>query len=74
MLENGEYASSAELAKAAKINYSYLSHILRVTRLATGIIEAILSGRQHSTLQLDDLLGPLPAEWAKQYSKVFDPL
>jgi hypothetical protein len=27
MLESGEYASSAELAKAEKVNYSYLSRI-----------------------------------------------
>jgi hypothetical protein len=73
MLESSEYGSSAELAKAEKINDSYLSRILRLTLLAPGIIEAILVGRQPSTLQLDDLLKPLPAEWAKQYSTVFDP-
>jgi len=28
MLESGEYASSAELAKAEKVNASYLSRIL----------------------------------------------
>ena len=31
MLESGEYASSAELAKAEKVNDSYLSRILRLT-------------------------------------------
>ena len=31
------------------------------------------SGRQLSTLQLDDLLKPLPAEWAQQYFTVFNP-
>ncbi len=44
MLESGEYASSAELAKAQKINDSYLSRILRLTLIAPDIIEAILSG------------------------------
>jgi hypothetical protein len=73
MLESGEYASSAELAKAEKVNDSYLSRILRLTLIAPGIIEAILSGRQPSTLQLDDLLKPLPAEWAQQYFTVFNP-
>jgi hypothetical protein len=73
MLESGECGSSAELAKAEKINDSYLSRILRLTLLAPGIIEAILVGRQPSTLQLDDLLKPLPAEWAQQYFNVFDP-
>jgi hypothetical protein len=71
MLESGEYGSSTELAKAEKVNDSYLSRILRLTLIAPGIIEAILTGRQPSTLQLDDLLKPLPAEWAQQYFTVF---
>ena len=73
MLESGEYSSSAELAKAEKVNDSYLSRILRLTLIAPGIIEAILTGRQPSTLQLDDLLKPLPAEWARHYFTVFNP-
>ena len=73
MLESGEYSSSAELAKAETVNDSYLSRILRLTLIAPGIIEAILTGRQPSTLQLDDLLKPLPAAWAQQYSTLFDP-
>jgi hypothetical protein len=71
MLESGEYASSAELAKAEKVNDSYLSRILRLTLIAPDIIEAILSGRQPSTLQLDDLLKPLPAVWAWQPAALF---
>ena len=70
MIECGEYASSAELAKAQKINDSYLSRILRLTLIAPDIIEAILSGRQSSTLQLDDLLKPLPAAWERQRSEL----
>jgi hypothetical protein len=34
MLESGEYSSSAELAKAEKVNDSYLSRILRLTLIA----------------------------------------
>jgi hypothetical protein len=60
MLESGEYASSAELAKAEKVNDSYLSRILRLTLIAPDITEAILAGRQLNTLQLDELLKPLP--------------
>jgi hypothetical protein len=73
MLESGEYASSAELAKAEKVNDSYLSRILRLTLIAPNITEAILAGRQASTLQLDDLLKPLPTTWAEQYPALFDP-
>jgi hypothetical protein len=73
MLEGGEYATSAELAKAEKVNDSYLSRILRLTLIAPDIIEAILSGSQPSTLQLDDLLKPLPAAWSQQHSRLFGP-
>jgi hypothetical protein len=71
MLESGEYNSSAELAKAEKVNDSYLSRILRLTLIAPDIIEAILTGRQPSTLQLDDLLKPLPTAWELQHSALF---
>src|SRR3954467_2659207 len=37
MLENGDYASSAELAKAEKVNASFLSRILRLTLIAPDI-------------------------------------
>jgi hypothetical protein len=73
MLESGEYASSAELAKAEKVNDSYLSRILRLTLIAPDIIEAILTRRQPGTLQLDDLLKPLPAAWALQHSALLSP-
>src|SRR5712671_3526007 len=46
MIESGKYTSSAELAKADKVNDSYLSRILRLTLLSPAITEAILSGRQ----------------------------
>ena len=70
MLESGEYSSSAELAKAEKVNDSYLSRILRLTLIAPDIIEAILTGCQPRTLQLDDLLKPLPAAWERQRSEL----
>ena len=73
MIESGKYVSSAELAMAEKVNDSYLSRILRLTLIAPDIIEAILTGRQLSTLQLDDLLKPLPAVWELQYSALFNP-
>ena len=70
MIESGKYASSAELAKAEKVNDSYVSRILRLTLIAPDIIEAILTGCQPSTLQLDDLLKPLPAAWESQRSEL----
>lgn len=73
MIESGEYSSSAELARTEKINKSYLGRILRLTLIGPDITEAILAGRQPSTLQLDDLLKPLPSAWAEQHSALFNP-
>ena len=66
MLESGKYPSAAELAKAEKVNDSYLSRILRLTLLSPAIIEAILLGRQAPGLELSDLLKSIPAKWAEQ--------
>jgi hypothetical protein len=68
MLESGEYGSAAELAKAEKVNASYLSRVLRLTLLAPEIVEAIVTGQQPPTLQVDDLLRPLPVQWQRQKS------
>ena len=70
LLESGKYVSSAELAKAEKVNDSYLSRILRLTLIAPDIIEAILTGSQPNALQLDDLLKPLPSAWEQQRSEL----
>jgi hypothetical protein len=70
MIESGKYASSAELAKAEMVNDSYLSRILRLTLIAPDIIEAILTGSQPNTLQLDDLLKPLPSASEQQRSEL----
>ena len=68
MLESGEYACAADLAKAEKINASYLSRILRLTLLSPDIVEAIVTGRQPGTLQVDYFLKPLPSLWQQQKS------
>jgi DNA-binding IscR family transcriptional regulator len=44
MLENGTYATIAEIAAAEKINESYVGRVLRLTLLAPDIVEAILYG------------------------------
>ena len=42
MLEGGEYGSIEELARAEKINPSYLARVLRLTLLAPDIVESIV--------------------------------
>ena len=66
MLESGQFGSLAELAKAEKINQSYLCRVLRLTLLAPEIVEAILDGRQPAAWQLELLLKPFPCEWSAQ--------
>jgi hypothetical protein len=66
MLESRQYGSMTELAKAEKINLSYLCRVLRLTLLAPEIVQAILNGRQSVGLQLSDLLRPLPVIWDEQ--------
>lgn len=66
LLESGQFASVTELAEAEKINQSYLCRVLRLTLLAPDIVEAILDGRQPTTMQMDTLLKPLPVEWVWQ--------
>jgi hypothetical protein len=66
LLETGKYDGIAELAKAEKINKSYLCRVLRISLLAPDIIEAILNGRQPSAVQLDGLLKPFPIDWDAQ--------
>jgi hypothetical protein len=68
MIECGKYACAAEFAKAEKVNASYLSRILRLTLLSPDVVEAIVTGRQPGTLQVDDLLKRLPFLWQQQKS------
>jgi hypothetical protein len=66
MLESGAYASVTDLARAEKINDSYVCRMLRLTLLAPEIIEAILGGTQPPTLSLAISMRWLPVSWAEQ--------
>jgi DNA invertase Pin-like site-specific DNA recombinase len=69
MLEQGDYSSIAELARAERITKSYLCRIFRLTSLAPDIIEAILDGRGKE-LQLSILMGPFPIDWNQQRQRL----
>jgi hypothetical protein len=45
MLETGRYATIEGIAKAEKINSSYVSRVLRLTLLAPNLVEALVHGR-----------------------------
>lgn len=66
MLEDGTHATLLDLARAEKINPSYVSRVLRLTLLAPQIIEAILDGKQGPKVTLGWALEPFPGEWAGQ--------
>jgi len=66
MLESGTHATLLDLARAEKINPSYVSRVLRLTLLAPNFVEAVLDGRQGPELTLARLLEPFPVEWADQ--------
>ena len=66
MLESQKFSTVRELAKAEKINESYLCRTLRLTLLSPALIEALLDGRQSRSLSLSHLLKVLPSIWDKQ--------
>ncbi|MGE3906887.1 MAG: hypothetical protein AB7F36_13115 [Reyranellaceae bacterium] len=66
MLETGQYATIREIAKAEKINPSYVSRVLRLTLLAPATVEAILDGRVNGWPTLADAMAPFPVAWLKQ--------
>ncbi|MFO1158487.1 MAG: hypothetical protein U1E60_06585 [Reyranellaceae bacterium] len=66
MLETGQYATIREIARAEKINPSYVSRVLRLTLLAPATSEAILDGRANAAPTLAEAMKVFPVEWSKQ--------
>ena len=66
LLEQKIFKSVRDLAKAERINESYLCRVLRLTLLSPTMTEGILSGHQPLELELSHLLRPFPIEWARQ--------
>ena len=66
MLEEGRHWSAGEIAEAEGVTRSFVGRLLRLTLLAPDIQEAILKGRQPRGMQLEELMGAVPAEWGEQ--------
>lgn len=66
ILESKKFSTVRELAKAEKINESYLCRVLRLTLLSPTLTDAILDGRQPAGLQLNDLLASVSQLWTEQ--------
>jgi hypothetical protein len=69
LLETGVHGTIDEIAKAEKINPSYVSRVLRMTLLAPEIVESILDGRQSENLTLVRAMEPFPISWSEQRAK-----
>jgi hypothetical protein len=66
MLETGRYATIREIARAERINPSYVSRVLRLTLLAPATVEAILDGRASAVPTLAEAMGAFWVEWSAQ--------
>lgn len=64
MLEEGDYQTLEEIAKAENINPSYVSRLLRMTLLAPPIVEAILE--EHQPPELTMAMRPFLMDWREQ--------
>lgn len=66
MLESGDFSSILELAKAEKVNQSYMCRLLRLTLLAPDLVEAAVDGTAPVGLALARAVEASPMEWQKQ--------
>jgi hypothetical protein len=66
LLENGTFGTITELARAEKINSSYVSRILRLTLLAPDLVQAILSASLDRAVTIDFFMKPFPSNWREQ--------
>jgi hypothetical protein len=56
LLDNGTYASVSEIARAEKLDRTYVGDVLRLTLLAPEIVDAIVEGRQSTEMTLPVLI------------------
>ena len=69
LIDEGVYPTTADLARALKLEPGWAAEVLRMTLLAPDIVEAILDGRQPRHLNLHTLRGRqdlLPRDWGEQ--------
>ena len=66
LLDAGTYASISDIARAEKLDRTYVGDVLRLTLLAPWVVEAIIEGRQAAEIALPVLMKSFAAEWQKQ--------
>jgi hypothetical protein len=63
LLDDGTYASVSDVARAEKLDRTYVGDVLRLTLLAPGLVEAIVEGRQGEGVTLPVLMKSFSQEW-----------
>jgi hypothetical protein len=65
LLEDGRYGSISDIARAEKLDRTYMGDVLRLTLLAPKLVEAIVDGRQPAEMTLPEVMKAVPVEWAQ---------
>lgn len=65
LLENGTYATIAEIVELEMINETYVGRVLRLALLKPKMVEAILNGAVPA-MRLGDLMKCFPVDWTDQ--------
>lgn len=69
LLDSGEIPNATELARRFKLEPGWVAEVLRMTRLAPDIVQAIVDGRQPRHLNLHAVRGrqaEVPVDWEEQ--------
>lgn len=65
-MADGDALWVSNIARAEKLDRTYVGDVLRLTLLAPGIGEAILEGRQGEGMKLPKFTKRFPLEWERQ--------
>jgi hypothetical protein len=66
LLDDGTFASVSDIARAEKLDRTYVGDVLRLTLLAPDLVDAIVEGRQSEGVTLPALMTKLSVEWLEQ--------
>ena len=66
LIDEGVYPTTADLARALKLEPGWAAEVLRMTLLAPDIVEAILDGKKGPEVTLAQGLEPFPLAWQLQ--------
>ena len=66
MLESGRYSTVLELAKALKLDRSYVARTLSLVNLAPDIMVAVMQGKTPPEMTLAKAANNLPEDWQEQ--------